>query len=388
MTKKFLKVFLTLISGIVLAGGLFVSCEQSLYEGKTAGLSAGGSAQVDEPQSVQNWTAISGYAPNGGGGHSVFGYDSNGDGIFLAAHYTGGTIGYSSNNGVTWSSVTVTPFSGSFVKYLAYLNDTFWAVGQNGNIATSPDGLVWTAQTQTIATGIIYAIAWNQSTSSPIYIAVSDDSKIIKKVGAGLWTDITPVTPSIKVSIQGVAYGSYIDKDEEEVEVWVIVCDNGYVSYSTDDGATWADLFLVYETVNSQYNTNNWKMVTFGTVGGTGYFLATTRYGVGRSTDGVNWDWDEVFPSSTGFSIWLNCVLYDGSRFLVSGGNGALAYYDGTWHADWQATGGGVGYWTNKIFNGTFVNGIAYNPDLPPNQGRYIATGGDNSPLGAYTDGF
>jgi len=374
MIKKNLKVLTILMVTGVFTAFLFTSCGQSLYDVQATGSAAGKSLSAGKPQSIQNWTEIPVYSETGGGGgHSVYGKASNGNHVFLAAHWDDGTLGYGID-GLAWEFVepSDTTFGTSFIKYLAFLNNTFWAVGQDGKIATSPNGLDWTAQTQTITTGILYAIAWNQSTSSPIYIAVSDDSKIIKKVGSASWTDITPSTPSIKFSIQGIAYGS---------GTWVIVCDNGYVSYSTDDGATWADLFLVYEPDRQQYNTNSWKMVAYGTVSGTGYFVATTRYGVGRSTDGANWDWDEVFPSSTGFSIWLNCVLYDGSRFLVSGGNGAMAYYDGTWHADWQDVGGGVGYWTNKIFGSAFVNGVAYDPEYD----EYIATGGDATPIGVFT---
>jgi hypothetical protein len=37
--------------------------------------------------------------------------------------------------------------------------------------------------------------------------------------------------------------------------------------------------------------------------------------------------------------------------------------------------------WTNGVFKGEFINGIAYSPD----DDLYIATGGDSYPVAAFT---
>ena len=42
----------------------------------------------------------------------------------------------------------------------------FWAVGQGGEIATSPDGLTWIAITQTLPNADIYGVAYAQPSST------------------------------------------------------------------------------------------------------------------------------------------------------------------------------------------------------------------------------
>jgi len=75
---------------------------------------------------------------------------------------------------------------GETLKDLIYANSIFMAVGQNGFIETSPDGIFWTSQTSGVAENL-NAITYNSAES--LFVVVGDNNTIIQSSDNGVtWT--------------------------------------------------------------------------------------------------------------------------------------------------------------------------------------------------------
>jgi hypothetical protein len=170
---------------------------------------------------------------------------------------------------------------------------------------------------------------------------------------------------------------------------FIIVCNGGFISYTTDSTyQNWVAPFQIKTSLGS-YNTNHFKMAAVGEADdGTGTVrpavVAVSRYGLGYvftdgSIDEADWGWADLYPSTIySTKIWLNCVLFDGERFIAAGQDGAMAYSGKTLdQAAWTIDTGFI--WTGSIFKGAYINGVAFDSD----NDVYLATGGDSSPLAA-----
>ena len=129
---------------------------------------------------------------------------------------------YSADNGLSWTSVA-NPLSGSW-SGITYANGNFVMVG-DGAQATSPDGLTWTLVISPLS-GIWLSAAYRDGVFvmvGPYRVAYSTDNGLS-------WIQVTsPVT--VSGDWEGVAYGN---------GTFVIVS-SGYntQAYSTDNGLTW-----------------------------------------------------------------------------------------------------------------------------------------------------
>jgi hypothetical protein len=378
MKKKIFQKFgNALLTALVLAGILLGSCEQIGGPSESRNMVNG--SWLNQPTALDSWTEVQDYADDGGGGgHCVYGA-----GVFLSANWNDGSLGYSTN-GTTWQLVpnTDTTFNNIWIKHLAYLGGKFWAVGQGGHVATSPDGLTWTAGTAPL-TADAYGIAYNGTNTYMVVtdrLTLSDPPQIALAVSNGTtytWTKGS-IPQGLASKIDSVAYigGSFL-----------IVCNDGYMAYTDDATYTsWVGPFQIKGPLGT--NTNNFKMVAAGTVDEgeedpLHVVVAVSRYGLAYAyaDDLDTWYWEDIYPSSYG-KIWLNCVLFDSKNkiFVVAGQQGAIAYSDPkslqTWVMDPTFS------WLGGVFKpGTFVNGIAFNP---ARLGLYLATGGDSTPLAAW----
>jgi hypothetical protein len=379
MKKKF-NVFGSLaLSALVLIGSIFASC------GQVAGTSSDdlslALSAANPPTALNSWMAIGGYAANGGGGgHSVYG-----NGVFLSANRDDGSVGRSVNNGASWSKIdsSVTTFNGRFIKYLAYLDNTFWAVGQSGHVATSPDGLTWTAVPGNPLTGDVYGIAYDGIQTFMLVTDITSSGlpeTVLYYVDDHVWLT---VPNSFKTKIDSVAFmgGQFI-----------AVCNDGYIAHTnTPLHVNWSAPFLV-SSPTTGVNTNHFKMIAAGFAYDSAGVLrnaavAVSRYGLAYAfntdLDASGWTWVDIYPSSLYAShIWLNCVLYDGEKFIVAGQDGGMAYSDPAqlsttaWTVDTNFA------WTYGLFRGTYINGIAFGPGRAP---MYVASGGDSNPVAART---
>jgi hypothetical protein len=325
---------------------------------------------------ITDWSVISGYDTNGGGGYVTYG-----GGTFVVAHWTDGAISYS-DNGLNWTVLngTQTTFGTNFVKYIAYLNGRFWAVGQNGKIAISSDGANWTAVPQVVTDADIYSIAYGVINDVGIYVCVTDindtssyESQIIYSTDNGVNWDNVANHPVQDYKIDSIVYtnGNF-----------ALFTNTGYISYTNSDVRRWVPAFRV--NTGAGMNTNHFKMAAVGN----DLIVATSRYGYAYAStrDLAAWNWTDAYPSASYTThVWLNCVLFDGTRFIMAGQGGAMAYTtDGaTVTVDPNFDNPSLS-WTKGDYAKYYINGIAYDPNFD----LYVASGGDSIAIGEYTRGF
>jgi hypothetical protein len=374
MKKLFNSIGSVLLTTLLFTGFVFTSCEQTTEtQASLASLARLSTLNsVNPPTALESWTPLPNYASEGGGG----GHSIAGNGVFLSANWNDGSLGYSTN-GQAWSKIssTATTFGSNYIKNLAYLNNTFWAVGQNGNIATSTDGQTWTKVTQTFTNATIYGVAYGNG----LYMFVTDARDTTTSASSILVYDGTRFTqlqnnPYPKSDLNSVvSAGNY----------FVIVGDNGYILYTGDKGASWSTTLAI--NPDGTTNGNMFKMVAFN---GTNTLVASSRYGVAFAYVNTlsNWLFVNLYPSSSyGDHLWLNCVMWDGGRFITAGQYGAMGYSTNgvNWTVD--ANYNNANSWTKGLFYNAkaFINGVAFKAGRPA--GVYITTGGDSSPLAAYT---
>jgi hypothetical protein len=219
------------------------------------------------------------------------------------------------------------------------------------------------------------------------------------------WTRVAD--PGITLNIVDIAYGI-----NEDGGILVAGGDQGTMSYSTDNGATW--------TTNNQveYFSKGYEIANFKAIGwGAGRFLAVGQLAKAiYSTDGITWknisetmkneiigtdaggfagmsvatygggqyviasqgivalspdceNWERIDMAEFGFPRghrygWINSLIYADGLFILGGADGEAAY---------SADGRG---WTpitttNRIFhNFHFINGIAHD-----GKGTFVAVG-------------
>jgi uncharacterized delta-60 repeat protein len=197
----------------------------------------------------------------------------------------------------TWTS---RHSGGNNFNGVAFGNGTFVAVGDNGTIFTSPDGIAWTQRFPTLAyslNGITYGYA---SGTGDIFIAVGDHGTILTSPDGISWT---PKTSGKTGDLNGIAYGN---------GTFVAVGDtltSGVILTSTD-GNTWTPQggSLVSRLLNG---------VTYG--GGT--FVAVGQTTVRRililtSPDGITWTQQAVPPP---YFVPLYGVTYGNGTFVTVG---------------------------------------------------------------------
>lgn len=238
------------------------------------------------------WTARSNATGLGGWNSVAFGNN-----VFVSAHpntSTNTTVGYSSNNGVTWTTSTVP--SGAHCTVI-YANSLFVLIGTN-YCATSPDGVTWTARTMPTGT-------WTHITYTPSGFVVSSTSStsiVVTSTDGVTWTanNIAPIQYFNAIS-RGPS-GTFLASTTA----------NGVVK-STDDGVSW---FTTNSTSTSSIAYSPTLNLYAGVQGGTAIYT---------STDGATWTSRKtltsgVFPAAT--LTWENnrfIHLYSGLSYSTDG---------------------------------------------------------------------
>lgn len=131
---------------------------------------------------------------------------------------------YISNNGLDWSITGELAQSLNKIVYSPKLN-LFCIVGNNGYIATSPDGITWT-QRYSDVTNNISAICWSEKQKQ--FVAVTDNNTntryIISNDGINWQSGIIG-----NIGFKAIAY-------TEDLDIYMAVGAGIYISY---DGKTW-----------------------------------------------------------------------------------------------------------------------------------------------------
>jgi hypothetical protein len=329
----------------------------------TSSLTLGFGPIIDEP-------FHGGDGNTGGGGQPGFvvwngsywlclGYNGNGS-ICIAKSY----------DGLAWTTSTNNPFSGNTGKGAAWNGSMWVAVGANGNnpvtvgMATSYDGMNWTAVTDPLTKGYCPAVSWNGSyflaacyNSSNTYIIKSADGfnwsaantnnlfagvpngfawngsywlalggdqgnqgtyTILQSTDGENWTDTASLGGNSPFTgLQGGAQsatwnGSY----------WVAIggYNGGTLIAKSSDGITWtlvqnADLPFGGNPSGGRavaWNGSYWIAASNGTIGNSD---------IATSSDGITWVGHKIFASSSSYSA-ANWVGWNGSYWvLVGAGN-------------------------------------------------------------------
>ena len=144
-------------------------------------------------------------APGGGGAGTTWtlrnlgnplGGVAYGNGLFVAVGWNGAIL--TSPDGVNWTAWT--SGTSSELKGVAHGNSLFVAVGKSGTILTSPDGVSWNQQTSETSSEL-KGVAYGNS----LFVAVGDDGTILTSPDGVSWTARTSGTSS---ELKGVAYGN------------------------------------------------------------------------------------------------------------------------------------------------------------------------------------
>lgn len=242
-----------------------------------------------------------------------------GNGNFAAVG-EGGEI-FTSPDGLNWTRRLATPVLGvkKYFNGIAYGGGTFVVVGREGSIITSPDGINWAARNSGTSE-FLGGAAYGNNT----FVTVGDNGKVLTSTDGINWTARASGTTQY---LWRAAYGN---------GAFVAVGENGAI-VTSPDGTTW--------TARTSGTTNNLTGVTYGN----GIFIAVGANGaLLTSPDGENWT-SRPSPGN------LDGVTYGNGIFVAAGGSGTiLTSPDGV---NWTSRESGI---TDYLYgvnynNGTFI---------------------------------
>jgi photosystem II stability/assembly factor-like uncharacterized protein len=203
------------------------------------------------------------------------------------------------------------------------------AVGENGSVSTSPDGLQWTPRNSGNTRGILYGVAGRDS----VWVAVGANGTILRSSNGGVsWGPRNVGTTRafygvqragelfVAVGSQGTLYTSPDGLDwtsrptntstdlnavASNGSLMVVVGDNGVIRTSVD-GIEWTDRSV--NTSNLDVDAVTWTGSYFVAIGELGVMLT--------SPDGLTW------TSRSGPGTVMG-IAWDGYRLVAVGANGA-----------------------------------------------------------------
>jgi fibronectin type 3 domain-containing protein len=188
----------------------------------------------------------------------------------------------SSTDGVTWVQEAPAVL-GSLA--ITWSGTQFVAVGQNGYIQTSPNGVAWTKRTS----GTNYPL-FGIAGSSTKLVAVGDLGNIVTSPDGIVWTPLTGVTT---LRLSGIVWSG---------TQFVAVGASGII-LTSPDGATWTP--RASGTGSGLYGVA-WSGTQFVAVGGSGTILT--------SPDGISWT-----SKTSGGVDSLTALAWSGTKFVVAG---------------------------------------------------------------------
>jgi hypothetical protein len=302
---------------------------------------------------------------------------------FVAVGY--GEVVYSAD-GLTWTKVGNSTFGSVQINSIAWGgpvgNKKFVAVAEQGKMAYSSDGINWTGISTGTGPGTstfgsspnrINSIAWGGPEGNEKFVAVGDNGKMAYSPDGVTWTAITAGTGAGTSTfgtgdILGIAWGGTTGNEKfVAVGCSVNLNDNGQIAYSSD-GVTWTAV------ANSTFESNDVRNITWGGPAGNKKFVAVGYYGeMAYSADGISWT---AIPAgtTTGTSSFDTTHIYaitwgstaGNEKFVAVANQGKMAYSsDGI---NWTAIPAGTGAGTSNFGTSMFY-GIAFG------NGKFVAGG-------------
>jgi hypothetical protein len=197
----------------------------------------------------------------------------------------------STSDNFQWAPLNIIAPSGTFYS-ISKSSDIIVAVGKNGVIQTSGDGVTWVPRTSN-TTNDLLSVTWTGTR----FLAIGEGGHVLSSTD---WTGIHWFTIKVGVGrINGVTAASS--------GMFAATCNKGLVITSTD-GNTWIARTPVTSS-NLNAITHNGSL--FVGVGNGGVVVT--------SGDGVNW-----VARSVGQAVDLSCIATNGSLFVAGGTNGRV----------------------------------------------------------------
>lgn len=229
-------------------------------------------------------------------GHSLRGLTTNNStGVTIVGQ--DGNIWQSSDLGLTWDNRTTGNPNTTRLWEVEYIGGIYIAVGNDGVIITSSDGINWTNRTSGI-TDVIRGIAFGNS----IYVVVGQKGVILSSSDGISWTTRTSGSSNY---LYGVSYLN---------EKFIAVGKSGTILTSTD-GITWSTKTSGISTNLKEVSYGNGVYVAIGT-GGT--ILSSTDTETWTSRDGASGD-----------DLWA--IDFGNNTFLTGGSNIYRSYNGVSW---------------------------------------------------------
>jgi len=233
------------------------------------------------------------------------------------------------------------------IKAIAYGNGKFVAGGEQGKMATSTDGEIWTAVTDSIfETNDISAIAF----IGDKFFAGYGNGKMATSTDGTTWTVVSSFTFTAVDTIFDITYGN---------GKFVAACGRGKIAYSSD-GSTWA-----IKQLDNYYQPN----ICAVAYGNNKFVTIDSRNKVRTSADGENWnllDPDPIIVTSTYSSSYK--IVYANNMFVIGGSNGRMAIStDGeTWTRVYAFSGNitAIAWGNDKFFFGDQYGNMASSTDF------------------------
>jgi hypothetical protein len=299
-----------------------------------------------------------------------------GEGVFVVGSRVAGEVAYSRDNGRTWTIVPLwSTGTNDWVSVVVYIDGAFYAGGNYGMLAGSPDGKTWTIIGKALLNGEdIRTIAYGCG----ITIIAGTSGQAAQTTGYPTVTsNWTPVSIfGTTDTINSIAFGA----DTGGAPLFVATAQGAHSAYFYPSAGTWVSTTnqtaAIFSNPGGQtsikmvaYDPKNHKFVIVGfhqaayAVPAPGSFTWT----------GVNLTNIVGITARTG---WLTCVTFGGKYFIAGGSNGqSFSSVDGI---NWALTGAG-GQFSLPSSDIPFVKAIAYGGD--EQAPKFLITGGfDNGP--------
>jgi hypothetical protein len=237
----------------------------------------------------------------------------------------GRQIGWS-DDGIKWKVIENTPFGTSVINGIAFGNNRFIAVGEDGKMASSTDGKTWTSMdaSSVFGTSDIYDIAYGNNR----FFAIGGDLASDKKSGyladnGSTWTSGDSSFKTIFAYISRIVYDSV----------------NGFTAYDivNSKSASFGNNSTNWQGYGTIQNSDGTVKITSlkGIISANNYIVA---FGFGNDGNvlkytGTGVSWTNISPSSVlGTNTISNVAYASGKLFAFTSDKGAWSSDNGvTW---------------------------------------------------------
>jgi len=254
---------------------------------------------------------------------------------------------------------------GSYMNRIRWINNRYMAVGYQGSVMSSSDGIVWT--TQRIENVELRDITWTGSD----YVVVGVAGTILTSADGNIWAKQTSGTAEnfngvtwtgsrvvaigdaglIKTSPTGISWTQQTSNTVKILRgiVWsgaaLVATGDSVILLSDSSGISWSPVLT-----GSGYDLNDvtWTGVKFVTVGVKTAGIITWPFpGISfSSANGITWSSPQTYSTAG-----LSSVTWTGSQLIAVGNNSAIA----------TSPGGSISWTTRSTLESqTYLKGVAW----------------------------